>query len=67
MEKQQQVEKLTVGAVSAVKYKGKLYYVYPTEKKDQILVGKQAQFDRYKKMLAARAVQTHPANTSLRR
>lgn len=50
---QQQVEKLTVGSVSAVKYKGKLLYVYPTEKKDQIFVGKQAQYDAYKKMLAA--------------
>ena len=50
---QQQVEKLTVGAVSAVKYKGKLFYVYPTEKKDQVFVGKQAQYDSYKKMLAA--------------
>lgn len=50
---QQQVEKLSVGTVSAVKYKGKLYYVYPTEKKDQVFVGKQAQYDSYKKMLAA--------------
>ena len=51
----QQVEKLTVGAVSAVKYKGNLLYVYPTEKKDQILVGKQAHYNAYKKTLAAQA------------
>ncbi len=59
----QQVEKLTVGAVSAVKYKGKLLYVYPTEKKDQILVGKQAHYDAYKKMLAAKA-SAAPASTA---
>jgi hypothetical protein len=50
---QQQAEKLTVGVVSAVKYKGNLLYVYPTAKKDQIFVGKQAQYDSYKKMLQA--------------
>jgi hypothetical protein len=51
----QQVEKLTVGAVSAVKYKGKLLYVYPTTTKDQVYVGKQAHYDAYKKALAAQA------------
>jgi hypothetical protein len=60
---QQQVEKLTVGVVSAVKYKGKLLYVYPTSKKDQIFVGKQAHYDAYKKALAAKA-QTSAAQTS---
>jgi hypothetical protein len=48
---QQQVSLLAVDRVSAVKYQGKLYYVYPTAKKDQILVGKQAQFDAYKQAL----------------
>ena len=50
---QQQVSQLAENKVSAVKYKGKLYYVYPTGKKDQILVGKQAQFDAYKQALQA--------------
>jgi hypothetical protein len=50
---QQQVSLLAVDRVSAVKYQGKLYYVYPTAKKDQILVGKQAQFDAYKQALKA--------------
>ena len=59
----QQVEKLTVDAVSAVKYKGNLLYVYPTEKKDQILVGKQAHYDAYKKMLAAKASTASTAQT----
>lgn len=46
-----QVEKLAVGQVSAVKYQGKLYYVYPTSTKDHIYVGKQKQFDTYKAAL----------------
>ena len=51
---QQQVSLLAVDKVSAVKYQGKVYYVYPTTKKDQILVGKQAQFDAYKQALKAK-------------
>jgi hypothetical protein len=51
---QQQVSVLPAGKVSAVTYKGKLYYVYPTGKKDQIYVGKQAQFNAYKQALKAR-------------
>ena len=39
--------------VSAVKYKGKLYYVFPTATKDKIYVGKQKQFNAYKQALAA--------------
>src|SRR5438477_3546543 len=50
---QQQVSLLAVDKVSAVKYKGKLVYVFPTGKKDQILVGKQAQFNAYKQALQA--------------
>jgi hypothetical protein len=60
----QQVEKLTVGAVSAVKYKGKLLYVYPTTTKDQIFVGKQVHYDAYKKALAAQAAKASAAQTS---
>ena len=50
---QQRVSQLAQGRVSAVKYNGKLYYVYPTGKKDQIYVGKQAQFNAYKQVLQA--------------
>ena len=60
----QQVEKLTVGVVSAVKYKGKLLYVYPTEKKDQIFVGKQAHYNSYKKALQAQAAQQSQAQSA---
>ena len=50
---QQQVSQLAVDRVSAVKYQGKVYYVFPTGKKDQILVGNQAQFNAYKRALQA--------------
>src|SRR6266511_115746 len=50
---QQAVAGLAQGRVSAVKYNGKLYYVFPTTKKDQIFVGKQRQFNAYKQSLAA--------------
>lgn len=50
---QQQVSQLAVDRVSAVKYHGKVYYVFPTGKKDQILVGNQAQFNAYKQSLQA--------------
>jgi hypothetical protein len=54
---QQAINGLAQYRVSAVKYQGKLYYVFPTAKKDKIYVGKQAQFDRYKKALAAQQAQ----------
>ena len=54
---QQQVSLLAVDRVSAVKYQGKLYYVFPTVKKDQILVGNQAQFNVYKQALQAQTSQ----------
>ena len=57
---QQAVSRLTVGRVTAVKYNGKTYYVFPTATKDKIYVGKQAQFNRYKAALQAH-VASHPA------
>ena len=50
---QQAVSGLAQGRCSAVKYNGNLYYVYPTGTKDRIYVGKQAQFNAYKKALQA--------------
>ena len=50
---QQAINGLAQYRVSAVKYNGKLYYVFPTATKDKIYVGKQAQFNRYKNALAA--------------
>jgi hypothetical protein len=50
---QQAINGLAQYRVSAVKYNGKLYYVFPTAKKDKIYVGRQQQFDAYKQALAA--------------
>ena len=58
---QQQVSQLPENVVSAVKYKGKLYYVFPTAKKNQIFVGKQAQYNSYKQMLQAQKAKTKAA------
>ena len=49
---QQAINGLAQYRVSAVKYNGKLYYVFPTAKKDKIYVGKQKQFNTYKQALA---------------
>src|SRR5438045_6287664 len=56
---QQAVSGLTQGRVTAVKYNGKLYYVFPTGTKDKIYVGKQKQFNADKQTLAAQHA-SHP-------
>jgi hypothetical protein len=58
---QQAINGLAQYRVSAVKYNGKLYYVFPTAKKDKIYVGRQKQFNVYKKALAAQQT-TQPAS-----
>src|ERR1051326_6485649 len=50
---QQAINGLAQYRVSAVKYNGKLYYVFPSAKKDKIYVGRQKQFNAYKQALAA--------------
>ena len=50
---QQAINGLAQYRVSAVKYNGKLYYVYPTGTKDRIYVGRQKQYNTYKQALAA--------------
>src|SRR5262249_13243273 len=50
---QQAINGLAQYRVSSVKYNGKLYYVFPTATKDKIYVGKQKQYDAYKKALVA--------------
>ena len=57
---QQAVSRLTVGRVTAVHYKGKLFYVFPTGTKDKIYYGHQTQFNAYKHALAT-AYASHPA------
>jgi hypothetical protein len=58
---QQAINGLAQYRVSAVKYNGKLYYVFPTATKDKIYVGKQKQFDVYKQALAVQYA-SHPAS-----
>jgi hypothetical protein len=58
---QQAINGLAQYRVSAVKYNGKLYYVFPTATKDKIYVGKQNQFNAYKQALAAQYA-SHPAS-----
>ena len=50
---QQAVSGLAQGRCSAVKYNGKLYYVYPTGTKDKVYVGRQKQYNAYKQALAS--------------
>src|SRR4029077_20218196 len=50
---QQAISGLAQYRVSAVKYNGKLYYVFPTATKDKIYVGKQNQLNAYKTLFAA--------------
>ena len=57
---QQAVANLTLGRVTAVKYNGKLFYVFPTGTKDKIYYGHQKQFNAYKHALAT-AYASHPA------
>ena len=58
---QQAVNGLAQGRVTAVKYNGKLYYVFPTATKDKIYVGRQKQYNAYKQALAAQSA-SHPAS-----
>ena len=62
---QQAVSKLPKGTVSAVKYQGKQYYVYPTATNDKIYVGKQKHLNTYNQAVAAQQAQsgTNPAPT----
>ena len=57
---QQAISGLAQGRCSAVKYNGKVYYVFPTATKDKIYVGRQKQFNAYKQALAAQNA-SHPA------
>src|SRR5438445_5373586 len=64
---QQAINGLAQYRVSAVKYNGKLYYVFPTATKDKIYVGKQKQFNAYKPSLEAQQAQQQIAGQSLMR
>ena len=47
------VNGLAQGRCSAVTFNKKLFYVFPAAAKDKFYVGKQAQFDKYKKAMGA--------------
>src|SRR5437764_9103451 len=57
---QQAIDGLAQYRVSAVRYNGKLYYVFPTATKDKIYVGKQKHYNAYKAAIQARLA-SHPA------
>ena len=59
-QQQQAINGLAQYRVSAVKYNGKLYYVFPTAKKDKIYVGRQKQFNVHKQALAGQQA-SHPS------
>jgi hypothetical protein len=63
-QQQQAIDGLTQYRVLAVKYNGKLYYVFPTAKKDKIYVGKQKQFNAYKQALAGQQGSRSPSHPS---
>ena len=57
---QQAINGIPQGRVSAVKFNGRLFYVFPTATKDKIYVGRQKQFDAYKQALTAQHA-SHPS------
>jgi len=62
-QQQQAVSKLAMGRVSPVRYRGSLYYVYPTGTRDRILVGRQRQLNAYNRAVAAQ--QTQPGQNNM--
>src|SRR5438067_11552797 len=60
---QQQLAALPGNHVSAVKYKGKLYYAYPAGTGNQVYVGRQKQYNSYKQLLQAQRAQMAQASS----
>jgi hypothetical protein len=60
---QQQLAALPPNHVSAVKYKGKLYYAYPAGSGNQVYVGRQKQYNTYKQLLQAQRAQMAQASS----
>lgn len=52
-EQQQQLDALPRGRVSAVSYRGTTYYVFPAMQRNQVYVGRRAQFMAYRAALQA--------------
>src|SRR5437764_2427092 len=60
---QQQLAALPGNHVSAVKYKGKLYYAYPAGTGNQVYVGRQKRYNSYKQLLQAQRAQMAQASS----
>src|SRR5438309_11936162 len=61
---QQQLAALPGNHVSAVKYKGKLYYAYPAGSGNQVYVSRQKQYNTYKQLLQAQRAQAARASAA---
>jgi hypothetical protein len=48
----QELQTLPEGKISAVRQKGKTFYIYPDPSHNQIYVGKKAQYEAYEKLAA---------------
>ena len=56
----QELQTLPKGKVSAVRQKGKTFYVYPDAPHNQIYVGNKAQYEAYKKLAAQQPTSAGP-------
>src|SRR5206468_9962676 len=61
---QQQLAALPGNHVSAVKYKGKLYYAYPAGSGNQVYVGRQNQYNAYQQLLHPQRAQMAQASAA---
>jgi hypothetical protein len=59
----EQLAALPGNQVSAVKYKGKLYYAYPAGSGNQVYVGRQKQYNTYTQLLQAQRAQQAQASS----
>ena len=56
----QELQMLPEGKVSAVKQKGKTFYIYPDAPHNQIYVGNKAQYEAYQKLVAQQPASPGP-------
>jgi hypothetical protein len=57
---QQELQTLPEGKISAVRQKGKTFYIYPDAPHNQIYVGNKAQYEAYKKLAAQQPTSAGP-------
>ena len=56
----QELQALPEGKISAVRQKGKTFYIYPDAPHNQIYVGNKAQYEAYKKLAAQQPTSAGP-------